>query len=33
MAGSMINFLPPFLIYVFMHKYFLAGITGSGLKN
>lgn len=33
MAGSMVNFLPPFLVYIFMHKYFLAGITGSGLKN
>lgn len=33
MAASMLNFLPPFLIYLFMHKYFLAGITGSGLKN
>ncbi len=33
MAGSMLNFLPPFLVYIFMHKYFLAGITGNGLKN
>ena len=33
MAGAMMNFLPPFLVYVFLHKYFLAGITGNGLKN
>lgn len=33
MAGAMMNFLPPFLVYVFMHRYFLAGITGNGLKN
>lgn len=33
MAGSMMNFLPPFLVYIFLHKYFLAGITGNGLKN
>lgn len=33
MAGSMMNFLPPFLVYIFMHKYFLAGITGNGIKN
>lgn len=33
MAGSMMNFLPPFLLYIFMHKYFLAGITGNGIKN
>lgn len=33
MAAAMMNFLPPFLVYIFMHKHFLAGITGSGLKN
>ena len=33
MAAAMMNFLPPFLVYIFMHKYFLTGITGSGLKN
>ena len=33
MAGAMMNFLPPFLVYVFLHKYFLAGIAGTGLKN
>lgn len=33
MAGAMMNFLPPFLVYAFLHRYFLAGITGDGLKN
>lgn len=33
MAGAMMNFLPPFFVYTFLHKYFLAGITGNGLKN
>lgn len=32
MAGAMINFLPPFILYIFLQKYFIKGITGSGLK-
>lgn len=32
MAGSMITFLPPFILYVFLQKYFIKGIAGSGLK-
>lgn len=32
MAGAMITFLPPFLIYIFLQKYFIRGIAGSGLK-
>ncbi len=33
MAGSLFNFLPPFLLYVFMQKHFMAGITDGGIKN
>lgn len=32
MAGSMINFLPPFILYIFLQKYFIKGIAGSGMK-
>jgi multiple sugar transport system permease protein len=32
MAGSMITFLPPFILYIFLQKYFIKGIAGSGLK-
>lgn len=33
MAGSLMNFLPPFLVYVFFQRYFIAGISGTGIKN
>mgnify|MGYP005756201875 FL=1 len=33
MAGSLLNFLPPFLVYVFFQRYFIAGIAGTGIKN
>lgn len=33
MAGSLINFIPPFLVYVFFQRYFIAGIAGTGIKN
>lgn len=33
MAGSMINFFPPLVVYLFLQKYFVAGIAASGLKG
>ena len=33
MAGALMNFLPPFLVYVFFQRYFIAGIAGTGIKN
>ncbi len=33
MAGSVISFLPPFIVYVFLQKYFVRGVVNSGLKN
>lgn len=33
MAGALMNFLPPFLVYVFFQRYFIAGIAGTDIKN
>lgn len=33
MAGSMMTFLPPFLLYVFLQKQFVEGIALSGVKG
>ena len=33
MAGALMNFLPPFLVYAFFQRYFIAGIAGTGIKN
>lgn len=33
MAGSMIAFLPPFILYVFLQKQFVEGIALSGVKG
>lgn len=32
MAGAMISFLPPFIIYITMQKYYISGLSGS-IKN
>ena len=33
MAGSMIAFLPPFILYIFLQKQFVEGIALSGIKG
>lgn len=33
MAGSVLNFLPPFIVYLFLRKYFVAGTAATGLKG
>ena len=33
MAGAVISFLPTFLIFIFMQKYFIEGVSTSGLKG
>lgn len=33
MAGSTFAFLPPFVLYVFLQKYFVEGIALSGIKG
>lgn len=33
MAGSMIAFLPPFVLYIFLQKQFVEGIALSGIKG
>ena len=33
MASAVISFLPTFLIYVCMQKYFIEGVSTSGLKG
>ncbi len=33
MAGSMLAFMPPFLLYVFLQKEFVQGIALSGIKG
>lgn len=32
MAGAMLTFLPPFIIYIFLQKQFVQGIALSGIK-
>ncbi|WP_130863895.1 carbohydrate ABC transporter permease [Bacilliculturomica massiliensis] len=32
MAGAVINFLPPFIVYLLLQKYFIQGVVSSGLK-
>ena len=32
MAGAVVNFLPPFLVYILLQKYFVSGAVSSGLK-
>ncbi len=33
MAGSVLTFLPPFLLYIFLQKQFVEGIALSGIKG
>lgn len=33
MAGAVLSFLPTFLIFVFMQKYFIEGVATAGLKG
>lgn len=33
MAGTVINFIPTFVVFVFMRKYFVQGIATTGMKN
>ena len=33
MAGSVLAFLPPFVLYIFLQKQFVEGIAPSGVKG
>jgi multiple sugar transport system permease protein len=33
MAGSLVSFLAPFVIYIILQRQFVAGVTASGLKG
>jgi multiple sugar transport system permease protein len=33
MAGSMISLVPVIIMFVFMQKYFVTGVTTAGLKG
>ena len=33
MAGTVINFIPTFIVFILMRKYFVQGIATTGMKN